>query len=163
MDQPAALFNIYKLYQHSLPLVVLVLMFVSREDISKCTWLMRAANKPITDPQGFVWEKAVEGDFYRVQFSQVNRLHVDIFPFYSRNGTMTKDTWFKTHQQDREFPEHYLKPLSTIEFVGRMVSAPNNIHDFLELKFGVGVVENPEYPNPQKMVMHGLPRGPANR
>lgn len=74
---------------------------------------------------------------------------------------MTKDTWFKTHPQDRKFPEHYLKPLSSIEFVGRMVSAPNNIHDFLELKFGSGVIEHPAYPNPQIMAMHGLAEGPT--
>ncbi|XP_046662535.1 fukutin-related protein [Homalodisca vitripennis] len=134
---------------------------IYREDITRCTWLLRATDKPITDPQGFVWEKAVEGDFYRVQFSQINRLHVDIFPFYSRNGTMTKDTWFKTHPQDREFPEYYLKPLSTIDFIGRTVSAPNNIHDFLEFKFGEGAIENPEYPNPYKMAIHGLSRGPV--
>lgn len=135
---------------------------IYREDIPRCTWLLRASDKPVTDPHGFVWERAVEGDFFRVQFSQVNRLHVDIFPFYSRNGTMTKDTWFKNHRQDTEFPEHYLKPLSTIDFVGKAVSTPNNIHDFLELKFGEGVIETPEYPNPYKMTLHGLSRGPIS-
>ena len=35
----------------------------------------------------------------------------DIFPFYEKNGIMTKDTWFETHRQDTEFPVHYLQPL----------------------------------------------------
>lgn len=134
---------------------------IYKEDITRCTWLLRARSKPVVDQQGFVWEKAIEGDFFRVQFSQVNRLHVDIFPFYSKNGTMTKDTWFKSHRQDREFPEYFLKPMSSIDFVGRTVSAPNNIHDFLEFKFGEGAIENPEYPNPQKMVSHGLNKSPV--
>ncbi|RZF40623.1 hypothetical protein LSTR_LSTR007506 [Laodelphax striatellus] len=124
---------------------------IYKDDITRCNWLQRASSKPVSDEQGYIWEKAIEGEFFRVQYSSVNRLHVDIFPFYSRNGTMTKNTWFKTHPQDREFPEHFLKPLSSIEFIGRTVSSPNNIHDFLELKFGEGVIENPEYPNPQKL------------
>lgn len=119
-----------------------------REDLPKLTWLLRASKQPVVDNQGFVWEKAPEGDFYRVQFSKFNRLHVDLFPFYNKNGTMTKDTWFATHKQDREFPAHYLSPLSTIPFVGQNVSAPNNIREFLELKFGAGVIENPAYPDP---------------
>ena len=45
----------------------------------------------VADDKGFIWEKAVEGDFYRVQYSAKNRVHVDIFPFYEdENGYMTK-------------------------------------------------------------------------
>lgn len=133
---------------------------IYREDVHRVDWLAKAKSKPIADDLGFVWEKASEGDFFRVHFSHVNRLHVDIFPFYSKNGTMTKNSWFKTHRQDMEFPEHFLKPLSSIDFVGRTVSAPNNIHDFLELKFGEGVVENPSYPNPLKMESLGYKTAP---
>ena len=43
-------------------------------------------------------------------FIQCN-FSVDIFPFYEKNGIMTKDTWFKTHRQDTEFPAKYLQPL----------------------------------------------------
>jgi hypothetical protein len=64
---------------------------------------------------------------------------------------MTKDTWFATHKQDREFPEHFLHPMASIEFIGQKVPAPNNIRDFLEFKFGKGVIENPQYPDPQRM------------
>lgn len=106
----------------------------------------------VLDSEGFVWEKArpAEGKFYRVHASIRNRLHVDIFPFYARDGVMTKDTWFYAHPQDKEFPEHYLQPLTTIEFAGILVPAPNNIRDFLEFKFGKGCVENPQYPHPDK-------------
>ena len=38
-------------------------------------------------------------------------MFLDIFPFYEKNGIMTKDTWFKTHRQDTEFPVKYLQPL----------------------------------------------------
>lgn len=122
-----------------------------REDIDRCPWLVRARTQPVVDNDGFVWEKAAEGDFFRVQFSRVNHLHVDIFPFYQRNGTMTKDTWFPSHKQDREFPEHFLHPMASIDFIGQKVPAPNNIRDFLEFKFGKGVIENPQYPDPEQM------------
>ncbi|XP_054723639.1 ribitol 5-phosphate transferase FKRP-like [Uloborus diversus] len=124
---------------------------IYQDDIKKCEWLKNSLEQSIIDTQGFVWEKAREGDFIRVQFSEANHLHVDIFPFYSRNGTMTKNTWFPTHKQDMEFPEHYLKPLYKIKFVGVITTAPNNYREFLELKFGKGVIENPEYPDPKKM------------
>ncbi|XP_003738081.1 fukutin-related protein [Galendromus occidentalis] len=123
---------------------------IYEEDLPRCPWLKLAKeNKRPVDPQGFIWEKATEGSFYRVQFSAKNRLHVDIFPFRSKGGTMTKDTWFETHRQDREFPESYLKPLTRIPFAGVHASAPNNVTGFLEYKFGKGVITKKQYPNPE--------------
>lgn len=103
------------------------------------------------DEKGFVWEKATEGDFIRVQYSNTNHLHVDIFPFYEKNGYMTKNTWLKTHRQDMEFPSRYLDPLQRMLFAGVMASVPNHYKDFLEMKFGPGVIENPKYPFPEKL------------
>lgn len=120
---------------------------IYEEDIKNCEHILKAKEGQYVDEEGFVWEKGLEGDFVRVQYSDINRNHVDIFPFYSKSGIMTKNTWFKSHRQDTEFPEHYLIPLTKISFIGRNVSAPNNVKDFLELKFGKGVIQNPQYPN----------------
>lgn len=122
---------------------------IYQDDIDHVEYLAYCRDKQqqYFDAEGYVWEKAREGDFFRVQYSETNHLHVDIFPFFSRNGTMTKYTWFKTHRQDMEFPESFLKPLDKIPFVGTRASAPNNAKQFLELKFGAGVVENPRFPN----------------
>ena len=125
---------------------------IYQEDIPKCMHLLKCDFQPYEDPDRFVWERATEGDFFRVQFSSTNRLHVDIFPFFSRNGTMTKKNWFKSHKQDTEFPEHYLNPLVKIDFVGVQTYAPNNYKDFLEFKFGKGVIENPKFPDQSKAV-----------
>ncbi|KAH3835638.1 ribitol 5-phosphate transferase FKRP-like [Dreissena polymorpha] len=125
---------------------------IYKDDIGKCTQLSRIALESYVDDEGYKWEKAIEGDFYRVQYSEVNHLHVDIFPFYSKNGVMTKDTWFKTHRQDTEFPEYFLTPLSWVMFGGINASAPNHIRDFLEYKFGKGVIESPKYPNAEVVV-----------
>ncbi|NXX80978.1 FKRP protein, partial [Urocolius indicus] len=118
-----------------------------REDLVKCSWLVAAAaGRAGEDPKGFYWEKAPEGEFYRVHFSRWNRLHVDLWPFYPRaGGVMTKDTWLG-HPQDVEFPESFLQPLVPLEFGGFMAMAPNDARGFLELKFGPGAIERPQYP-----------------
>lgn len=123
---------------------------IYQDDIEKCEWLKNSRKQSVIDSDGFVWEKATEGDFFRVHYSPTNHMHVDIFPFYVRDGgVMTKNTWFTMHKQDCEFPETYLKPLTKILFAGVYAAAPNNATKFLELKFGKGVVEKPEYPNPK--------------
>ncbi|KAL6080794.1 hypothetical protein STEG23_031730 [Scotinomys teguina] len=124
------------------------------EDVGNCEQLRGAEAGSVVDERGFVWEKAVEGDFFRVQYSESNHLHVDLWPFYPRNGVMTKDTWLD-HRQDVEFPEHFLQPLISLPFAGFMAQAPNNYRRFLELKFGPGVIENPEYPNPALLSLTG--------
>ena len=37
------------------------------------------------------------------------------------------------------------------DFAGTKASVPNNYREFLELKFGKGVIENPQFPNPKKI------------
>lgn len=120
---------------------------INRDDIKRCLWLTRAKTKSILDNKGFLWEKATEGNFYRVHFSKINRIYVNLFPFYSKNGTMTRDSWFTSHK-NMEFPDRFLHPMSSIQFIGSQVPTPNNIRDFLELKFGKGAIENPQYSNP---------------
>ncbi|KAL6471771.1 hypothetical protein MHYP_G00204210 [Metynnis hypsauchen] len=122
---------------------------IYQEDVPNCEYLKNLDSGSLVDANGYVWEQAVEGDFYRIQYSEANHLHVDLWPFYSRNGVMTKDTWTE-HKQDVEFPEHFLQPLVPMPFAGITAYGPNNHRAFLELKFGEGVIENPQYPNPAK-------------
>ncbi|XP_015434624.1 PREDICTED: fukutin-related protein [Dufourea novaeangliae] len=116
---------------------------INRDDIERSPWLIKAMIKPIVDNDGFVWEKATDGDFFKVQYSKINQLNVNILPFYARNGSMVKAAWFLNQ---RNFPEQFLHPMSSIEFAGRQVPCPNNIRDFLELKYFKGVIENPQLP-----------------
>ena len=56
------------------------------EDVTNTSMLREIwEGKKRVDYKGYVWEKAREGDFIRVQYSEVNHLHVDIFPFYEKN------------------------------------------------------------------------------
>lgn len=113
---------------------------IYKSDIARVSWLTKASNKGgVVDSDGYQWEKATQGEFYRVLFSKKNRIYVNILPFSPKNGTMTKKTWFLDHQ--KEFPDHYLHPMSSIEFAGMQMPCPNNVREFLELKFGKGVIE----------------------
>ena len=56
------------------------------EDVTNTSMLREIwEGKKRVDYKGYVWEKAREGDFIRVQYSEVNHLHVDIFPFYEKS------------------------------------------------------------------------------
>lgn len=117
-------------------------------DLDRCPQLKSSRWQTLEDSKGFVWQKASEGNYYRVHYSTANHLHVDIFPFQVRDGMMVRGgAWNTGHKQDIDFPEHYLRPLSNIMFIGVTAAAPNNVRDFLEMKFGLGVIENPQYPN----------------
>lgn len=121
-----------------------------REDITRCRWLKKSQSKPVVDRKGFLWEKGTDGNLFKVSYSASNKIHVNLFPFYSKNGTMVKDSWFTSHK-NMEFAESFLHPMSSIDFVGRSVPSPNNIRDFLEFKYGKGCIENPEYPDARKI------------
>ncbi|TSZ12230.1 Fukutin-related protein [Bagarius yarrelli] len=136
-------------YQDIIPWDYDVDLGIYLEDVPNCEYLKNLNSGSLVDANGYVWERAVEGDFYRIQYSELNHLHVDLWPFYSRDGVMTKDTW-TGHKQDVEFPEHFLQPLVPMLFAGITAYGPNNHRAFLELKFGQGVIENPQYPNPNK-------------
>ncbi|KAM8793961.1 ribitol 5-phosphate transferase FKRP [Eudromia elegans] len=132
-------------------------MGIYKEDVPKCPLLRAAAARgAVEDDEGFLWEKAAEGEFFRVHFSRSNRLHVDLWPFYSRGGVMTKDTWLG-HRQDTEFPERLLLPLATLPFAGFRAPVPGHVRSFLEFKFGAGALEHAEYPNPELRSLRGHP------
>ncbi|XP_058796100.1 ribitol 5-phosphate transferase FKRP [Phymastichus coffea] len=120
-----------------------IVIGINRDDLNRSPWIVKAKNKAVVDSHGFVWEKATEGEFFKIQYSKVNRLHVNLLPFYAKNGTMTRDSWFL---KNKDFPEQFLHPMSSIDFAGRQVPSPNNIRDFLEIKYYKGVIENPEVP-----------------
>ena len=123
---------------------------VHEDDLSKLKIFADCKNvAAVKDEHDFVWEAAREEGFFRVHFSPKNRLHVDIFPFREENGTMTKDKWMPHHPQDRPFPAHFLKPMDRLIFAGIHVFVPNRAREFLELKFGPGVIDDPRLPNKQ--------------
>jgi phosphorylcholine metabolism protein LicD len=122
---------------------------IRSEDIAKCAELALLDTVPhSTTAEGYIWEKAREGGFYRVQYSAYNHLHVDIFPFHLDGETIAKGSWATGHKQDTSFPVKLLEPLTQLPFIGRTnASVPADYRAFLEYKFGKGVIESPMYPS----------------
>ncbi|XP_059060792.1 ribitol 5-phosphate transferase FKRP [Achroia grisella] len=118
-----------------LPWAEYVEIGIHASDVSRVSWLQRGG----ADADGFVWERATKGHYYRVAFSATNRVYVLLLPFTARNGTMWPADWVLAHQ--REFPERHLHPLAQIQFAGRQAPAPNDARAFLDLKLGNGAVE----------------------
>ncbi|KAJ0174188.1 hypothetical protein K1T71_010334 [Dendrolimus kikuchii] len=108
---------------------------IHASDVSRVPWLQRGG----ADADGFVWERATKGHYYRVAYSATNRVYVLVLPFTARNGTMWPADWVLAHQ--REFPERHLHPLAQISFAGRQAPAPNDARAFLDLKLGLNAVE----------------------
>ncbi|CAG4946845.1 unnamed protein product [Colias eurytheme] len=104
-------------------------------DLSRVSWLQRGG----ADNDGFIWERATKGHYYRVAYSATNRVYVLILPFNPKNGTMWPADWVMAHQ--REFPERHLHPLAQIQFAGRQAPAPNDARAFLDLKLGANSLE----------------------
>ena len=70
----------------------------------------------------------------------------DIFPFFEAGDMMDRHGKMPSHRQDTAFPRRFLEPLARIAFAGANASCPNSHVEFLEYKFGAGVVGNPRYP-----------------
>ncbi|XP_053614582.1 ribitol 5-phosphate transferase FKRP [Plodia interpunctella] len=116
---------------------------IQASDVSRVSWLGRGG----TDADGFVWERATRGHYYRVAFSPANRVYVLVLPFIAKNGTMWPADWVLSHQ--KEFPERHLHPLAQIHFAGHQAPAPNDARAFLDHKLGAGAVERCSHLGPK--------------
>lgn len=119
-----------------------------KNDIGRCKWLVSANSKPIVDSKGFLWEKIGES-LYRVYYSRKNKIYVNLYVYHLENDTMRiENTFLVKYSTNRDFPDRFLHPMSSIEFLGRFVPTPNNINDFLEIQFSKDYLEDFKYPQP---------------
>ncbi|XP_041984503.1 fukutin-related protein [Aricia agestis] len=126
-----------------LPYVEYAEIGIHSGDVSRVLWLQRGG----ADNDGYVWERATKGHYYRVAYSATNRVYVLILPFAARNGTMWPADWVMAHQ--REFHERHLHPLAQIQFAGHQAPAPNDARAFLDHKLGPNAVEKCEKIGPK--------------
>lgn len=111
-----------------------------KEDIDKSDWLSRSISSPVTDDEGFIWERINNGNLYRVQYSHVNRIYVNLYTYGLVNNTLLVNYYNTTFNK---FYSSFVKPLSRIKFIDYYVSAPNNIRHFLQLFFTNKQIEDP--------------------
>ncbi|XP_014365675.2 fukutin-related protein [Papilio machaon] len=108
---------------------------IHASDVSRVSLLQRGG----ADSEGYIWERATKGHYYRVAYSATNSIYALVLPFTAKNGTMWPADWVMAHQ--KEFPERHLHPLAQIQFGGHQAPAPNDAPAFLDLKLGNSAVE----------------------
>lgn len=107
-------------------------------DVERSEWLRRCLQRRggagLADAAGFYWTRAVDGHYFRVQYSRANRVGVNVLPFDlvgvgDRVRPAGHGGW-----KAREFSAEFLHPMSSVVFLGRSVQCPNNVREFLAIK-----------------------------
>lgn len=101
-------------------------------DLERSNALKKSQTKPYIDNDGFYWIKATDGHYFRVQFSKMNQIGVNLLPF-EINGNEVKPSGFFGWKA-KEFSADFLHPMSTVLFLGKNIMCPNNVREFLEFK-----------------------------
>lgn len=101
-------------------------------DLERSIYLKKSLTRPLADPSGFYWIKATDGHYFRVQYSKVNRVGVNLLP-YDIDGDRIVPSGFYGWKA-KEFSSEFLHPMSTVLFLGKNVMCPNNVKEFLDLK-----------------------------
>ncbi|XP_058976576.1 ribitol 5-phosphate transferase FKRP-like [Musca domestica] len=101
-------------------------------DLERSNSLKKSQNKPYVDNEGFYWIKATDGHYFKVQFSKINQIGVNLLPF-EISGNVVKPNGFFGWKA-KPFSADFLHPMSTVLFLGKNIMCPNNVRDYLEFK-----------------------------
>lgn len=101
-------------------------------DLERSSLLKKCQVRPLVDVAGFYWIKATDGHYFRVQYSKVNQIGVNLLPF-DLSGDRVVPTSFYGWKA-KEFSSEFLHPMSTVVFLGKGIMCPNNVKEFLALK-----------------------------
>lgn len=104
----------------------------SINDLTRSESLKKSQTHPISDDAGFYWIKATDGQYFRVQFSKINQIGVNLLPF-ELNADLVKPSGFYGWKA-KEFTSEFLHPMSTVMLMGKSVMCPNNVREYLEIK-----------------------------
>lgn len=102
------------------------------QDLERSNAMKKSQSKPTVDHEGFYWIKATDGHYFRVQFSKVNQVGVNLLP-YEISGNEVRASGFFGWKAGT-FSSDYLHPMSTVLFLGRSIMCPNNVLEYLEAK-----------------------------
>lgn len=101
-------------------------------DLERSNSLKKSQMKPFVDNEGYYWIKATDGHYFRVQFSKINQIGINLLPFEMSGNEVRPNGFFgwKAH----EFSSEFLHPMSSVIFLGKNVMCPNNVREFLKFK-----------------------------
>ncbi|KAL7735656.1 hypothetical protein ACLKA6_002540 [Drosophila palustris] len=102
------------------------------QDLERSNAMKKSQSKPTVDHEGFYWIKATDGHYFRVQFSKVNQVGVNLLPYEIIGNEVRASGFFGW--KAGTFSSDYLHPMSTVLFLGRSIMCPNNVLEYLEAK-----------------------------
>lgn len=100
-------------------------------DVNRSSSLKKSHYRPFSDQNGLHWLKAIDGNYFKVFFSSINRIGVNLLPFDCDSRLVTAKGF--TGKKAKSFSVDFLHPMSTVLFLNRTISCPNNVRDFLEI------------------------------
>lgn len=101
-------------------------------DLERSSFLKKSQSRPLADASGYYWIKATDGHYFRVQYSKINQISVNLLPFDIDGDRVVPSGFYGW--KAKEFSAEFLHPMSTVMFLGKSVMCPNNVKEFLELK-----------------------------
>ncbi|XP_075169320.1 ribitol 5-phosphate transferase FKRP [Haematobia irritans] len=101
-------------------------------DLERSNSLKKSQNKPYVDNEGFYWIKATDGHYFKVQFSKINQIGVNLLPFEITGNVVKPNGFFGW--KAKQFSADFLHPMSTVLFLGKNIMCPNNVRDYLDFK-----------------------------
>lgn len=104
-----------------------------QRDLERSNALRKAQSKPYVDHEGFYWLKATDGNYYRIQFSKINQIGVNLLPFEIVGGNVVQANGFFGWKA-KSFPIEFLHPMSTVIYLGKSIQCPNNVQRYLKIK-----------------------------
>lgn len=106
------------------------------QDFNRSNALKRCSSRPYTEmSSGFYFMKATDGNYFKVQYSKTNQVAVNLLPFkLETDGNKMKPHGFFGWKA-KEFSVEYLHPQSTVYFLGKNVFCPNNVREYLDMKY----------------------------
>ncbi|XP_030387249.1 fukutin-related protein [Scaptodrosophila lebanonensis] len=102
------------------------------QDLERSNAMKKSQSKPFVDNEGFYWIKATDGHYFRVQFSKLNQVGVNLLPYEITGNEVRANGFFGWKASS--FSADYLHPMSTVLFLGKSVMCPNNVLEYLESK-----------------------------
>jgi phosphorylcholine metabolism protein LicD len=90
------------------------------------------------EKDSFFMDKDPKLDFYRINFSKINTLHMDIFLWIKReNGELYRSEYMpKDRKKGKDFASSKIQNMELAEIEGRFYPVPENPEKFCEFRFG---------------------------
>lgn len=102
-------------------------------DLKRSQALKKSQLKPYIDDKGFYWIKATDGNYFKVFFSKINQIGINLLPYNIEGDKFVSANGFYGWKA-KNFSLEYLHPMSAVSFLGRSVACPNNVREYIKIK-----------------------------